>query len=145
MQYHVLGGDGRQYGPIDIQTLRRWADEGRVKPETQVRDDATGLVSSAYDILQTGGLPQSSGLPTKACPNCGFQCDITQSHCPNCGAFLGMAQVPPGGVPSNEAAARKILGMSVAGCVVSCIVVAIVGIVLVVLVGVGLLTQCSKL
>ena len=144
MQYHVLGGDGKQYGPIDIETLRRWADEGRVKPETQVRDDATGLVSNAYDVLQIGGVAPPAGLPTRTCPNCGYQCEVSRTHCPNCGTFFGMAPVQPG-VPTNEATARKILGMSVAGCIASCLVAAVVGVVLLVWAGAAILTQCSKL
>ena len=151
MRYHVLGGDGKQYGPIDIETLRRWADEGRVLPDTQVRDDATGFVSTASDALQIGGGVRASGIPTRPCQNCGYQCDINQTHCPNCGLFMS-ASAPPAGVPSNEAAARKILGMSVAGCIGSCLVATLVGIVAAVVAGAAIISllsdilkQCSKI
>jgi len=134
MQYHVLGGDGKQYGPIDVETLRRWADEGRILPDTQVRDDATGFVSTASEILQSSGVVRASGIPTRPCQNCGYQCDINQTHCPNCGLFMS-ASAPPVGVPGNEAAARKILGMSVASCIGSCLVATLAGIVVAVVAG----------
>ena len=38
MKYMVLGDDGREYGPIDAETLRKWVKSGRVLPHTQVRN-----------------------------------------------------------------------------------------------------------
>jgi len=37
--YTILGGDGKQYGPITAETLRQWINEGRANRNTQVRPD----------------------------------------------------------------------------------------------------------
>ena len=34
--YKILGGDGKEYGPIPAETLRQWITEGRANAETQV-------------------------------------------------------------------------------------------------------------
>jgi uncharacterized RDD family membrane protein YckC len=38
MKYIVLGDDAKEYGPIDAETLRKWVENGRVLPHTQVRN-----------------------------------------------------------------------------------------------------------
>ena len=35
--YRILGADGREYGPISADQLRRWISEGRANAETQTR------------------------------------------------------------------------------------------------------------
>lgn len=35
--YHILGADGREYGPISAEQLRRWISEGRANAETRTR------------------------------------------------------------------------------------------------------------
>jgi type II secretory pathway pseudopilin PulG len=37
--YTILGGDGKQYGPITAETLRQWINEGRANRNTQVRPE----------------------------------------------------------------------------------------------------------
>ncbi len=39
-EYTIIGGDGREYGPVPLEQLRRWVREGRVNSLTQVRVDA---------------------------------------------------------------------------------------------------------
>jgi hypothetical protein len=34
--YKILGGDGKEYGPIAVDTLRQWIAEGRANAQTQV-------------------------------------------------------------------------------------------------------------
>ena len=34
--YRILGGDGKQYGPVDADTLRQWIADGRANAQTQV-------------------------------------------------------------------------------------------------------------
>lgn len=46
--YKVLGGDGKEYGPVSAETLRQWVNEGRANSQTQVRpEDATQWQSLA--------------------------------------------------------------------------------------------------
>ncbi len=37
--YKIIGGDGKQYGPVSLEQLRRWIVEGRVKADTLVQPD----------------------------------------------------------------------------------------------------------
>jgi hypothetical protein len=34
--YKILGGDGKEYGPVSVETLRQWITEGRANARTQV-------------------------------------------------------------------------------------------------------------
>jgi len=38
MEYIVLGSDGKEYGPVDQETLCKWIEHGRVFKETQIRN-----------------------------------------------------------------------------------------------------------
>jgi hypothetical protein len=53
MQYFVLGSDGKEYGPADVDTLKLWVADGRLAPTTQLRDASTGQIMPASTI---GGL-----------------------------------------------------------------------------------------
>lgn len=35
--YKILGGDGKEYGPVTADTLRQWVNEGRANRHTQVK------------------------------------------------------------------------------------------------------------
>jgi len=35
--YRIIGGDGKEYGPVSIDQLRQWLREGRIQGQTQVR------------------------------------------------------------------------------------------------------------
>lgn len=39
--FSVRGADGKVYGPVDLDTLRQWATEGRLVPTTEVIEIAT--------------------------------------------------------------------------------------------------------
>jgi hypothetical protein len=39
--YKILGGDGKEYGPISADTLRQWISEGRANAQTQVQAEGT--------------------------------------------------------------------------------------------------------
>jgi TM2 domain-containing membrane protein YozV len=36
--YTIIGADGAAYGPVDLNSLRVWISQGRVRPETMVVD-----------------------------------------------------------------------------------------------------------
>jgi hypothetical protein len=40
--FRITGGDGREYGPVDLATLQQWAREGRVARAMRVWDSRTG-------------------------------------------------------------------------------------------------------
>jgi hypothetical protein len=60
--YTIIGGDGKQYGPVDINTLRQWLAEGRANPETNV----CAVGSSQWQRLAT--VPELAGALESAPP-----------------------------------------------------------------------------
>ncbi|MCX6899172.1 MAG: GYF domain-containing protein [Verrucomicrobia bacterium] len=50
--FKIVGGDGKEYGPIDLTTLQQWAREGRVAGSTQVWDSRTGNWQPAAQIAE---------------------------------------------------------------------------------------------
>lgn len=60
--YSVIGSDGQVYGPVDIHTLQRWCQEGRLSPDTNLIDPNDGRVFAARH------LPQLSGFFAQSAP-----------------------------------------------------------------------------
>jgi uncharacterized RDD family membrane protein YckC len=50
MKYIISGDDGKEYGPIDQETLRKWVESGRVLPTTLVRNQMMKKWSRAADL-----------------------------------------------------------------------------------------------
>ena len=38
-QYKIIGGDGKEYGPISFDQVQRWTKEGRANAQTMIRTD----------------------------------------------------------------------------------------------------------
>lgn len=55
MKFIVLDNDKKKYGPIDEETLKKWVENGRVLPETPVRNILMRKWNKAsdFDFLQT--------------------------------------------------------------------------------------------
>lgn len=39
--YKIIGADGRQYGPVNLEQMRRWLAENRVRADTLVQAEGT--------------------------------------------------------------------------------------------------------
>jgi hypothetical protein len=52
MQYLVVGPDGKEYGPASVDTLKQWAGENRLMPNTQLRDFNTGQIVLASSLTE---------------------------------------------------------------------------------------------
>ncbi len=54
MEYIVLGKDGKEYGPVDADTLQVWVEHGRVLKDTQIRNSLMKKWNEAgtLDILE---------------------------------------------------------------------------------------------
>lgn len=59
--YKIIGGDGKEYGPVNADELRRWITEGRVNAQTRV------LADGSADWQPLGAIPEF-GLPPLAAP-----------------------------------------------------------------------------
>ena len=49
--YSIIGGDGKEYGPVSLTGMQAWIDEGRITREMQVRrgDQSDWRVAEGYD------------------------------------------------------------------------------------------------
>jgi hypothetical protein len=52
--YKIIGGDGREYGPISADTLRQWVAEGRVNASSLVQREGS------TDWIALGHVPEFS-------------------------------------------------------------------------------------
>jgi hypothetical protein len=61
--YRIVGADGRQYGPVNADQIRRWIAEGRANVRTQV------LAEGASEWKPLGAFPEfADGFGTQAPP-----------------------------------------------------------------------------
>src|SRR5438105_4766602 len=66
--YKIIGGDGKTYGPIDLEQLKQWAADGRVNPQTGVQEGGAAEWKTAAQIpelaaLWQGGATQQGSVP----------------------------------------------------------------------------------
>ncbi len=63
--YKIIGADGREYGPVSLETLRQWTTEGRANNDTRV------LAAGATEWKRLGDLPEFAppGTGTPAAPS----------------------------------------------------------------------------
>jgi len=65
--YKILGGDGKEYGPVSAETLQQWVREGRANAQTQVQAEggttwtALGMVPEL--AAAASAAPPASGTP----------------------------------------------------------------------------------
>ncbi len=50
MKYIIFAEDGKEYGPVDPETLHKWVENGRVLPHTQVRNMMMKKWNRASDL-----------------------------------------------------------------------------------------------
>jgi hypothetical protein len=65
--YKIIGGDGKEYGPVSADQLRQWVNEGRANGQTQVQPEGgtgwqgLGTVAEFADLF--GAVPAPSSAP----------------------------------------------------------------------------------
>ncbi len=62
MPYILIGKNGEEYGPVELDTLITWARDGRVLPQADVRITPGGTLVKAHTIPMLG----LENLPPKA-------------------------------------------------------------------------------
>ena len=60
--YRIIGADGRQYGPVNADQIRRWMAEGRANAQTQV------LAEGAAEWKPLERFPEFAGSSTTQSP-----------------------------------------------------------------------------
>jgi len=63
--YKILGGDGKEYGPVSVDTLRQWVAEGRANAQTQVQPEGG---TSWIPLGQVGELADAFTVPGPSVP-----------------------------------------------------------------------------
>jgi hypothetical protein len=58
MAYVLVGKDGNEYGPVELETLVTWASEGRVTPRATIRITPGGESVLAHTIPELGLVDQ---------------------------------------------------------------------------------------
>lgn len=58
--YHIIGADGREYGPVSLDQLKQWLGEGRLNPQSRVRAE------DRADWMALGDLPEFKTALTPA-------------------------------------------------------------------------------
>lgn len=66
MEYLIIGPDGKEYGPANIDTVKQWVAENRIFPQTQLKNFASGQVLKASQI--PGLFPDTLPAPAVAPP-----------------------------------------------------------------------------
>jgi hypothetical protein len=66
MRYFVIADDGNRYGPVDIQTLNQWIQEGRILPSTLIEEEGSGarIAASSVSGLTFGQAPPTANYST---------------------------------------------------------------------------------
>src|SRR5438552_14242401 len=75
--YKIKGADGKEYGPISIEQLRQWMDEGRINSQTRV------LPEGVSDWKTVTEIPELNSLLSTTVPGAGRSLPplpVTPSH-----------------------------------------------------------------
>jgi len=99
MKYYVLDDAGNLYGPADVATLEAWKIEGRIFPNTKLKNEETGHIGTASAV--PGLFPAAAAAPPQANPS--------ESTPP---ASAGTVYTPyqPQNTTGNEANQPRIMG-----------------------------------
>ena len=72
--YIIIGGDGKEYGPVTDADVRQWLEEGRLNAQSQAKAEsdaefrALAQFPEFADVLAAPGAPGTSGLKMAAPP-----------------------------------------------------------------------------
>ena len=61
--YHIIGGDGKEYGPITTDQIRDWLAQGRINRRTRVRPESSAEWKPADEIPELASLFEPMKVP----------------------------------------------------------------------------------
>ena len=67
--YTIIGGDGKEYGPVSAEQVRSWMSGGRANLQTRIKavgGDAWNTISDYPEILGAAPAPSESAAPAAA-------------------------------------------------------------------------------
>jgi hypothetical protein len=65
--YKIVGADGKEYGPVGIEQMRKWRAEGRINAQTRVQEAGTAVWKTAADFPDLG-FASNTGDPGPGSP-----------------------------------------------------------------------------
>ena len=54
--YKIIGADGKEYGPVNLEQVKQWVGEGRITSQTRMQDTSTGQWKQASEIPELSSL-----------------------------------------------------------------------------------------
>src|SRR5437868_2247887 len=61
--YKILGADGKEYGPVDLDQLKQWVIQGRANPQTRVQVSGSTEWKPAAEVPELSALFTPPNLP----------------------------------------------------------------------------------
>src|SRR4051812_64890 len=97
--YKIVGADGKEYGPVTLEQIQKWIQEGRVNAQTRIQ------AASAMDWKPLAEIPELSAmLPGRTMPA-------------GTAAPTALPAMPPTGPSQGLAITSLVLGiLSLIGC-----------------------------
>jgi hypothetical protein len=96
--YIIVGADGKEYGPVNLDQMRQWIAEGRVNARTQVQEVGAPGWKPAAELPELSSLfaarPATSGLPTGLAPQAPAGADAPQKGLAITSLVLGILAFP---------------------------------------------------
>jgi uncharacterized membrane protein len=66
--YTIIGGDGKEYGPVTVDQVRAWMAAGRANHSTRVREVGTEVWRTIAQVPEITGSPSSPGVANPSAP-----------------------------------------------------------------------------
>lgn len=66
--YKIIGGDGKEYGPVDVEQIRQWIQDGRAGVQTQVQSVGQTDWNRLGDVPELAALLPATPPPAPARP-----------------------------------------------------------------------------
>lgn len=81
--YRIIGADGREYGPVSADALRRWVAEGRLTGQSRVQAEGANEWKplSAFPELADASPPPSAGTRNHPMTVAGFVLSLLGLSC----------------------------------------------------------------
>lgn len=61
--YRIIGGDGREYGPVSADQVREWINQGRANAQTKIRPEAGGEWRTVGELPEFADVPAAPPVP----------------------------------------------------------------------------------
>jgi|SRR5579871_3124441 len=66
--YKIIGGDGKEYGPVSAEQLRQWMTEGRVNAQTRAQAEGSTTWQPLGEFPEFAVPPTTGAVPPSATP-----------------------------------------------------------------------------